>query len=269
MSTLMWLLPLLLLAVGLGAFLGWLAWGSSRREIAASSHEILRQATSRRDRDVAERDETIAVLREELAAEIAETARLRRALGVELRLDPLLGTLEVAASDAGAAVSVFQDLEAEPQDVAPAVLTGAEAAPDRSLAPPAPRFGGLAGAPGSHGEDAAAGEPTKAPEPASSAEPTDAPEPVGVPPGAVEPADALVDLGATTSIDLTDTAVDPFPPLPGSAPDQLPTDTTAPDRPPPPPPPPGAAGTGGAASARKGGGGRGKQRSATSRPRSR
>jgi hypothetical protein len=78
-----WALPTILLSIALGLVLGWLVWGQGGRRAQTSSRETLREVTLRRDRDLADRDATIQILREELAMEAAETAKLRRLLGSE------------------------------------------------------------------------------------------------------------------------------------------------------------------------------------------
>jgi hypothetical protein len=72
--------PTVLLSVVLGLTLGWLTWARGRRSALDAERDALRRLAYQRDRDLVDRDSTIAILREELAAEAAEAARLRRLL---------------------------------------------------------------------------------------------------------------------------------------------------------------------------------------------
>ncbi|MGF1664559.1 MAG: hypothetical protein ACFCVG_19205, partial [Kineosporiaceae bacterium] len=73
--------PTVLLSVALGLALGGLTRGRRRRRSGPDDErDALRRLVLQRDRDLADRDSTIAILREELAAEAAEAARLRRLL---------------------------------------------------------------------------------------------------------------------------------------------------------------------------------------------
>lgn len=73
--------PTVALSIGLGLALGWLTWGRGRRAALRAHRDAVRRIHDQHDRDLAERDATVEILRDELASEASEAARLRRMLG--------------------------------------------------------------------------------------------------------------------------------------------------------------------------------------------
>ncbi|MGF1652758.1 MAG: hypothetical protein ACFCUP_05505 [Actinomycetales bacterium] len=77
---LVYALPTVLLSLLLGVALGWLTWGRRHRSGQDAERDDLRRLAVQRARDLADRDSTIAILREELASEASDAARVRRLL---------------------------------------------------------------------------------------------------------------------------------------------------------------------------------------------
>jgi hypothetical protein len=121
---LMYAWPTVLLSVLLGLALGRLTWGRTRRS-AAAQRDALRQQAFRYDRDLADRDATIAILREELAAEAGEAARLRRLLGEP---PPVPSALSEPTSRPGAGDPAAHNGHREPSPAALAVAAARRAA---------------------------------------------------------------------------------------------------------------------------------------------
>jgi hypothetical protein len=80
--------PTVALSIVLGVALGWLTWGRSRGSTLQAHRDSVRRLAEAHDRELADRDSTVEILREELAAEASETARLRRLLGQPTQNSP-------------------------------------------------------------------------------------------------------------------------------------------------------------------------------------